>query len=392
MPPKTTNCILLTGGTGFLGSHIAVNLLRKGYQVYFLTKNNNCLSAEERIKKILGWHGLDSNIRANSMVVQGDILSPGLDLEKNFRTKIQNSINQVVHCASNTSFSYRHRDKVRAINIDGLKNVLDFASESRCSNFHHLSTAYVGSRQNIFCPETLVNRTDFVNVYEESKCQAEWLAWDRCRTEGIRLTIYRPSIVYGHSQTGRSFRFNGLYYPIRIIQFLKNIYKRDIQDYGGKKAAQVGVKIDSHGSTYLPLRIDVTDKGGVNIIPIDYFLDTFSAIMEENLKGIFHIVSPGKKRIEEIVEYIKEYFKLRGIKVSPNHNDNRESRNALEALFDLYLEAYKPYIRDNRIFIQERAQSIQKSRGIICPEFDFEIFSRCMNYALKVDWKMNLKY
>jgi hypothetical protein len=47
-------------------------------------------------------------------------------------------------------------------------------------------------------------------------------------------------------------------------------------------------------------------------------------------------------------------------------------------------------MRDKRTFVMDNAQGILAKRGIACPEFDFEIFSRCMNYAVEVDWGARL--
>ncbi len=69
------------------------------------------------------------------------------------------------------------------------------------------------------CPETLTDTRSFFNVYEETKHLAEMAAADCCSREGIRLNIFRPSIVYGHSRTGKTLRFNALYYPVKYWCF-----------------------------------------------------------------------------------------------------------------------------------------------------------------------------
>lgn len=195
----------------------------------------------------------------------------------------------------------------------GLENVLDLAARSNCFFFHLVSTAYVAGKVTGPCSEALVNSREFTNVYEETKCRGEWAAWERSRKAGIRLSIYRPSIVYGHSETGRSLLFSALYYPVRTALFLKNLYEADIRERGGRKAAEMGVKVESDGWTYMPIRMEVDGRGGVNLIPVNYFVRAYMAIMEGGLDGeIFHIVNSRLKKIKDIIEYTKRLFRIRG--------------------------------------------------------------------------------
>jgi hypothetical protein len=65
-------------------------------------------------------------------------------------------------------------------------------------------------------------------------------------------------------------------------------------------------------------------------------------------------------------------------------------RNSLEILFDHYIEAYRPYIMDNRMFENQQARAVLARKDIECPEFDFEMFALCMNYAVKSGWGQKL--
>ena len=230
------------------------------------------------------------------------------------RANLLQNVDEIIHCASNTSFSEKKRPEVEATNITGLSNVLSFAAESGCSFFHHVSTAFVAGKKDGLCCEELVDPGEFNNVYEETKARGERMAWDFCRGEGIRLNIYRPSIIYGDSRTGRSLRFNAVYFPIKTAVFLKNLYEFDLRERGGKKAVLLGIRMENDGRLFMPIRIEVRDGGGINLIPIDYFVAAFMALLAERPDGgIFHIVNPRLKKTEDIIGYAKRLFGLQGI-------------------------------------------------------------------------------
>jgi len=390
MRERKSGTIFLTGGTGFLGSHLAVHLLCRGYRVVMLARKSNHMGAEERVIQLLSWFAISPNRGWKLEVIEGDIEKPDLGLGRETHDRLARSIDEIIHAASNTSFAERKRHQVESSNITGLRNVLELARQSKCGFFHYISTAYVAGELSGLCKEELVEQNRFTNVYEETKYRGERMVAEVCTEEGIRHTMYRPSIVYGDSKTGRSIRFNAVYYPVRTLLFLKSLFEIDIRERGGKKAAGMGVRLEEDGSLRLPIRVTIADNGGVNLIPVDHFVEAFAAIMETSVGGVFHIVNNKLKKCEELIDYTQRLFGMKGIKPVTACNGGSHARNPLEALFDGYVEMYAPYIKDARIFENRKAACVLVSRNIACPDFDFEIFSRCMRYAVEVGWGAKL--
>jgi nucleoside-diphosphate-sugar epimerase len=384
---------LLTGGTGFLGSHIAVELLRRGHRVTLLARRDKDRRAEERVQEILDWFGLPASERHAIRVVEGDITQDRSGVDRALLEVLVRETDEVIHCASNTAFSERKRAAVEAVNGGGLANVLDFARASRAYFFHHVSTAYVaGKSAGGLCPEELVAPREFWNVYEETKCRGEHAAAAACREAGLGLTIYRPSIVYGDSRTGRSRLFNAVYFPVRTAVFFKDLYKKDIRERGGRKAAEMGVRIEPDGSLHLPLRIEVANEGGLDLIPVDHFTAAFQALMEEATEGgVFHITNGRPTRVEDIIDFGSRLFHLAGIRACSEEEFKERPRNPLETLYEHYVEAYGPYMKDRRVFESTRSGPIRERRGLVCPKFDFEVFARCMTYAVETGWGARLR-
>lgn len=382
--------ILITGGTGFLGSHLAVRLIGQGDKVVFIARPKRGVSPENRIARLLDWHGVVQDQKAAFLVVEGRLEEPDLGLSPDAVRELQ-GVEEIVHCASDTSFAERKRAEVEAANINGLDHLLGLALRTGCRRFHLVSTAYVAGISAGVCAEEISHPAAFTNVYEETKCRAEWLATERCSQAGIPLFVYRPSIVYGHSQTGRSLAFNALYHPVRIALFLRNLFDKDIREKDGRRSAELGVRSEGNGRMVMPIRIGYKEGGGVNLVPVDFFVDAFTAIREDGrAAGVFHLVNERLTRIEDIIAWTQDLFHIQGIEARPAEELADRPRSPLEKIFDSYLEAYGPYLEDRRVFETSRAGPILEYAGVRCPEFNWEVFSRCMAFAVESGWGSRL--
>ena len=134
------------------------------------------------------------------------------------------------------------------------------------------------------------------------------LTRDVCREEGIRLNVYRPSIVYGDSRTGRSLRFNALYYPVKAALFLRDLYLRTSARRGGE-AAEMGIRLEGRRGPSCP-SIEV-GAGRRQPHPGRLLRPGFPGHPGGALDGgIYHLVNRRLKRIEDIVEYAMRIFRL----------------------------------------------------------------------------------
>ena len=386
MQDESSRSVVLTGATGFLGAFLMAGLLERGYQVTVLGRPAKNLRLSDRLAGLTGWFSLDPGDRLSAL--ETDFTKKHLGLDDKAYGDLCANAGQIIHCASDTSFAERNRQQVMNTNVNSLPSLLDLAVDSGAEHLYYISSAYACGQCAGICMETPVNARSFTNVYEESKARAEEIIQRSCADNNVPLSILRPSIVYGHSKTGKTLKFNALYYAVRSMLFIRDIFVNDLQQ-GGGKSKKWGFSLNDEGILYLPLKICMPNRGAVNLIPIDYFVETVLGIMEQpGTNGIYHITSDDPPDITTLAEYSQRFLGLRGIQVLWNQSGPNTAPNPAEELFDKLFEQYRPYLSDERIFDQSRTHGIIQAAA--APPFTYEIFEKCMTYAIACDWGSNM--
>jgi nucleoside-diphosphate-sugar epimerase len=376
--------VLLTGATGFLGSHLMLKLLQQGYPLRVLGRPGKARSLPERVSNLLQWFSAGP-CAGQVEAFEVDFEKTELGLGRKDYARLCAGEPIVIHCAADTGFAERNRQRVMAANVNALGGILELVKKSRASFFHHFSTVFAAGAVAGAVPESAVQADRFHNVYEESKAIAESRVSGVCREFSIPYTVIRPAIVYGDSRSGRSLKFNALYSPVKSMQLIKDIYLHDVQQNGGAKSAPYGIFIGADGRLRLPIRIFLPQPGFINLIPVDYFATAALAIIENPQAGkIYHISSATPSSMEVLAGYTERFLSLKGLQVVYQSRDKNPMFNPAEELFDHFLRPYYPYLSDQRGF--EKTNTDLATGGITPPELSYEIFARCMDYARSVEW------
>ncbi|MGC5365705.1 thioester reductase domain-containing protein [Streptomyces sp. DT24] len=216
---------LLTGATGFIGTHLLYLLLtRTTGHVYCLVRSGNRLSAAERLREACYWYlpaeDLDQ-YASRVTVLAGDLAEPDFGLAEDDRDRLSREVEAIYHLAADTRL-FGDRDTFNRLNIEPLRALIGLATTGRPKDLHYVSTLAVsGSGPEgevaVFSEESLNVGQQFLNEYERSKFDAERMVHEFIADGGAGF-IYRSGNVSAHSVSGRFQRNGG---DNRLVQLLR---------------------------------------------------------------------------------------------------------------------------------------------------------------------------
>ncbi len=184
----------VTGGTGLVGMHLIVGLLKRGEHVRALYRDD---ASQTACKQFFNYCKVNTN---QLQWVQGDILDMPL-LES-----LVEGCHTVYHAAAVVSFHRRDRELMYEVNIQGTENVVNAALTGGCQTLVYISSVAALGRNNKNIPVTEDAEWKdgpHLTNYSRSKHMAEREVW-RGREEGLQVVVVNPTIVLGIGDFTRS--------------------------------------------------------------------------------------------------------------------------------------------------------------------------------------------
>ena len=183
--------ILVTGGTGLLGSHLLYELCRQGKEVRALYRS---VQKKDRVLALFAhYEPMQSQVLFNQIDwVEGDVTDL-VSLED-----AMHGIAIVYHCAAIVSFDGRDFKQMIKVNREGTANVLNVALGSGVQQFCHVSsTAAIGGvNGSESTEETKWRKTTETTGYSVTKYSSEKEVW-RAAEEGLSCVIVNPCVILG---------------------------------------------------------------------------------------------------------------------------------------------------------------------------------------------------
>ncbi|XP_065203890.1 linear gramicidin synthase subunit D-like [Planococcus citri] len=206
--------ILITGVTGFLGSHLLIELLNStSAHIYCLIRAEDEHDAMDRLKwtiterNRMPWpkHNVDRIIP-----LVGDFSQQFLKLSQQEYTKLTKEIEIVYHLGANVSYLPPYQI-LKPTNIDGTQHIIKFATTSKLKYLIACSTVSVFSFAHLFTGKVRTYEDDDLDQnlpgicrdlgYVQSKYVAEKLL-EKAIQKGLPVIRFRPGLLLCHSETG----------------------------------------------------------------------------------------------------------------------------------------------------------------------------------------------
>ena len=273
--PKQTVLI-----TGFPSNYLAIQVLRKVAEaepdasIVCVVPERFRPRADDELQKLAPAE------RHRVRILEGDAAAMDLGLAGTEFIALAEEVRTIHHCAAITYLGVEATEAER-VNVGSAREVLELASvAAHLDRIVHWSTALVSGARRGFVLETELDGTSgFRNPIEETRHRAERLL----REAGDRysITILRPSLIVGNSQTGEIDRFEGLYLLVLLM---------------------LGSPAD--------LRLPLPARGDIplNVVPIDFVVDAGWAIVQDprSIGRTFHLVDPDPLPIRTVFELIAQ--------------------------------------------------------------------------------------
>jgi thioester reductase-like protein len=362
--------ILLTGSTGYIGAHIASNLLREySDPLNLLVRAHDVQEARARL-----WRSLQLHVEfpqfaelQNSRIhiFLGDLTDSHFGLDRDDYQRLVRTTDSVIHCAA--SLNRRSEKSCLNVNLRGTLEVIQLAMRARDDHglrrFSHVSTvAVAGQRSNEVVQEDKAidwTRSDY-DPYARTKKFCEHMI--RELLPDVPRTIFRPSIVLGDSRRPETNQFD----MVRAFVFLA-------------------------GLPALPFR--ATDR--IDIVPVNFVADAVAAVhqKEKPAHEIYHLSSgTSSETFVELTDALAKSQGKRGPVFVPGlERPTSKMVNALAGRagkiggLATLLKVFLPYLVWNTVFDNTRVVNELGRRPAPFSEYCFPLlqFSRENNFMYK---------
>ena len=183
--------ILVTGSTGFVGSHLLYHLCVENDEIRAIYRTKSSL---EKVKKVFSYYTSDKNLFNKISWFKADITKVP-DMILAFE-----NVSQVYHCAAFISFNPKDYREMRKVNIHGTAIIANLAIDAKVDKLCYVSSiAALGDAkigEEYITEECELNKELDNSGYAITKFGGEMEIW-RASQEGVKVVIVNPGVILG---------------------------------------------------------------------------------------------------------------------------------------------------------------------------------------------------
>lgn len=183
--------ILVTGGTGLVGSHLLYKLAQKHSRIRATYRTQKKV---DMVRKVFSYYTSDVDVLFDKIEWVEATLNDIPNLDTAFK-----DVTHVYHCAALVSFDPGQYHQLRKVNIEGTANIINLCVSHQVQKLCYVSSvAATGQSENgkAITEETPWNQEADHSVYAITKYGAELEVW-RGTQEGVPAVIVNPGIIVG---------------------------------------------------------------------------------------------------------------------------------------------------------------------------------------------------
>jgi myxalamid-type nonribosomal peptide synthetase MxaA len=367
-PAAEIRTFFLTGATGFLGSYLVAEILETTRaDLYCLVRPVRGENARDRIARQLHRYGLwreDQDWQqawSNRLhPVEGDVTLPRMGIADASYETLAREVDAILNGAAHVNFIYPY-EALRATNLLGLHEIIQFAFYARIKPIHHISTAAIWpmGAQYTHYEKDPIDHGGLLNLgYDEAK----WVG-ERCllhaAERGLPLTRYRPGEIGGDSLTGRCV----------TSHFLVASTKGFLQ-FGAFPA--------------LDIEVDVA--------PVDYVAKAivYLACHTNPSGNAFHLTNPHRRHMRQALSFLRsqgyQFEELPFEELRDRLVNSRDFANNALFAYQATLEEMDNVSMQLPIYDTRQTQRELADSGIVCPSADEKLFEIYLHYLQEIDF------
>ena len=277
--------ILITGGAGFIGSNLALALQKQGHNLTII----DSLSSGD----------LENLKEYNGNLIRGDVSKKEL-----FNELKKERYDVIFHQASITDTTYSDDEKMIFVNVEGFKNIINFANDCGAKLIYASSAAVYGNGR---IPAKENQKLFPLNAYAVSKFRMDKIAkginsklkiQKLFKIKNLPLHLLPPSMRGRIEKGGNSHGVIGLRYF--------NVYGQG-EKHKGKSSSMIW-QLSQKIRKGEPLRIFKYGEQSRDFIYIKDVVAANTRAMESNVQGIFNVGTGKLTTFNGIIEILNKVF------------------------------------------------------------------------------------